>query len=83
MNPMKNSLLALIAGTALIAMSSAAFADGDNCDWKKHRQGHKGMSAEAYEQYKKDHGWSDKEGHGRYHKEDMQKSSSGNQGIKI
>lgn len=69
---MKTPFLALATGVAIIAMSSMAFAD-DNCDWKK-RGDHKGMSAEAWQQYKKDHGWhSSKEyrGHDGEYKEHM------------
>lgn len=83
---MKTSLLAFVTGMAIVVFSSVAFAGGENCDWKNRGDGHKGMSAEAYKEFKKDHAWLKQEGSGKHDKIIINKDATkdaGSHGIKI
>lgn len=78
---MKTSLLAILTSATVLAFSSLAFAGGEGCEWKKNRDAHKGMSAEAFQQFKKDHAWVEKDAHGK--KELTERSTANKDGVRI
>ena len=71
---MKTRLLAILAGTAIVAFSTVALAGGKDCDSKKGWHD-KEMSAEMKEEFKKHHKWYSEDGY-KHEKMAVQKDAA-------